>query len=747
MKEERFSVQGMHCASCAFIIRDSLKKTPGVAKVEVNYASETANVSYEEDKVDIAKMNATIGAFGYTLMQKTPNDTEVKMAVPSLPQSDPKTKETERMRNSVRIIFPISLIVFGIMIWNSLSEIFVTIPHFPISMMVLDKIYMLVAFVLFATVGKKYLVALLRFTKHRVANMDTLVGLGTFTAFVYSTILALFPAVQELIHAPEKLYFDTTIIVIGFILLGDYLVVRSRLKTGEALQKLIGLQAKSATVVRDGKEVEVGIDQLVQGDIFIVKPGQKVAIDGIIVEGSTSIDESVITGESMPVDKTVGEVVVGATINKQGFLKVRVSKVGGETMLAQIIQMVEKAQDSRAPIQDLVDTITAVFVPAVLAIALVTLVIWSVAGRSDIGLTSFIAILVVACPCAMGLATPIAIIVGVGKAAQMGILIKDAESLQRLSTVDYVVFDKTGTITKGQPEVIDVIPKQPNAFQILASLESKSEHPIAQAVVKKAKIDNIELLPVINFSVIAGKGLVGEIDGVTYYAGNQRLMSDKNVEMDEVALDGFTTEGKTPIILTTAEKVVGYVAVADTIRAESPDVVQKLHELGIKVAMISGDHVSVANNIAKLVGIDTVIAEVLPQDKAYKVTELQKSGHRVAMVGDGINDAPALASADVGIAMGTGTDIAIESAGITLLGGSIGKVYESILLAKATMRTIRQNLFWAFFYNIVGIPIAAGILYPMFRILLTPAIEGAAMAFSSLSVVGNSLRLKYVKLA
>ena len=508
----------------------------------------------------------------------------------------------------------------------------------------------------------------------------------------------------------------------------------------------MSLKAKSAIVIRDGKEMEVPIDELVQGDIFLVKPGQKVAIDGTIIEGSSSIDESVITGESMPVDKTVGDAVVGATMNKQGSLRVRVTKVGGDTMIAKIIQMVEKAQDSRAPIQDLVDKITAVFVPIVLMVAVGTLGIWSLVGRFDIGLTSFIAILVVACPCAMGLATPIAIIVGVGKAAQMGILIKDAESLQRLSSIDYVVFDKTGTITKGQPEVTDVIAMQPDMFQILASLESHSEHPIAQTIVRKAKNDKVNLLPVSNFSALAGKGLTGEISGVTYHAGNERLLKEMNIKIEDKVLNGFTEEGKTPIILTDAYKAIGYVAVADTIREDSLDAVRKLHDLGIKVAMISGDHINVANHIAKLVGIDTVIAEVLPQDKAHKVAELQNSGHKVAMVGDGINDAPALASADVGIAMGTGTDIAIESAGITLLGGSISKVYDSALLAKATMRTIRQNLFWAFFYNIVGIPIAAGVLYPTFRILLSPALEGAAMAFSSFSVVMNSLRLKYTKI-
>ena len=735
MKQERFSVKGMHCASCAFVIRDSLRKTEGITKVEVNYGSESANVSYDEKTTDVEKMNAVIGSYGYSLSQK---EDEHKHHL------DPKIQEIRTLRQSVRIVFPLSLFVFLIMVWNSFAEV-VKIPLFPIPMMILDKIYMVIAVALFATVGRKYIFALGRFAKLRVANMDTLVGLGSFTAFLYSTLLTLFPTVQEAIQVPEKLYFDVAIIVIGFILLGDYLVARSRVKTGEALQKLMSLKAKSAIVIRDGKEMEVPIDELVQGDIFLVKPGQKVAIDGTIIEGSSSIDESVITGESMPVDKTVGDTVVGATMNKQGSLRVRVTKVGGDTMIAKIIQMVEKAQDSRAPIQDLVDKITAVFVPIVLMVAVGTLGIWSLVGRFDIGLTSFIAILVVACPCAMGLATPIAIIVGVGKAAQMGILIKDAESLQRLSSIDYVVFDKTGTITKGQPEVTDVIAMQPDMFQILASLESHSEHPIAQTIVRKAKNDKVNLLPVSNFSALAGKGLTGEISSVTYHAGNERLLKEMNIKIEDKVLNGFTEEGKTPIILTDAYKAIGYVAVADTIREDSLDAVRKLHDLGIKVAMISGDHINVANHIAKLVGIDTVIAEVLPQDKAHKVAELQNSGHKVAMVGDGINDAPALASADVGIAMGTGTDIAIESAGITLLGGSIRKVYDSVLLAKATMRTIRQNLFWAFFYNIVGIPIAAGVLYPAFRILLSPAIEGAAMAFSSFSVVMNSLRLKYAK--
>lgn len=746
MKNEKFDVQGMHCASCALLVRDNLKKTSGISEVTVNYGSETAKITYDETALDVKKMNSVIGKYGYSLIQDSSAHEKADLSDGMHDHFNSKENHLQTLQSQVSIVFPLSFIVFLIMIWNSLAEFF-KLPFFPIQMMDLDTAYFVIAFLLFATVGKKYIFSLIRFARFRVANMDTLVGLGTFVAFLYSSALTLFPALREVIHAPEKLYFDTTIIIIGFILLGDYLVARSRVKTGEALQKLMELQAKSATVIRNGKETEVSIETLVQGDILVVKPGEKIASDGVIVGGNSSIDESVITGESMPVDKVVGDNVVGATINKQGSLKVRVTKVGGDTMLAQIIQMVEKAQDSRAPIQDLVDKITAIFVPAVLAISIVTFAIWTLVGRMDIGFTSFIAILVVACPCAMGLATPIAIIVGVGKAAQLGILVKDAESLQRLSEVNYIVFDKTGTITNGRPGITDIVLERSDALQILASLENHSEHPIAQTIVQKAKTENVTLLPTQNFSALSGMGLQGDINGATYYAGNERLLKKLNIATKNEVINGFSQEGKTPIIVASSHEVIGYVAVADTIKQESPGMIQKLHSLGIRVAMLSGDHVNVVNHIAKLVGIDTVIAEVLPQDKAHKVTELQANGHKVAMVGDGINDAPALAAAHVGIAMGTGTDVAIESAGITLLGGSIEKVYESILLARATIRTIRQNLFWAFIYNVVGIPIAGGALYPMFRILLTPAIEGAAMAFSSFSVVMNSLRLKYTKLA
>lgn len=732
MKTEKFAVQGMHCASCAFVIRDTLRKTKGVTEANVNYGSEKATITYDPGSVSIKNMNDTIKKYGYTLSSVSSQYT------------DPKKEIVEKSGQSIFVLFPLSLVVFLIMVWNSIAGVSKLSP-FPISMMVLDKLYLLVGLIIFLTVGKKYIFSLVNFARFRIANMDTLVGLGTGTAYFYSLMLTVFPSLQTALYAPEKLFFDTTIIVIGFILFGEYLVARSRLKTGEALHKLMDLQAKSAVVIRNGIEEEVTVDRLVEGDIFLVKPGQKIAIDGVIVSGTTSIDESMITGESIPVDKTVGDSVVGATINKQGSLRVKVTKVGGATVLSQIISMVEKAQDSRAPIQDLVDKVTAVFVPVVLVLAVVTLIVWSLFGRFDIGLTSFIAILVVACPCAMGLATPIAIIVGVGKAARSGILVKDAESLQRLSTIDYVVFDKTGTITKGQPEVTHMSLKRPDAFQILASLERNSEHPISHAIKVKADSENVVYLDVQDFSALSGKGMKGTIQGETYYAGSVNLAMELKIEIDPNVVDQLTREGQTPIIIASPTQVIGYVAIADTVKPESKKTVEMLHKLKIHTAMITGDHENVAKHIAHLAGIHKIFAEVLPQDKAHTVTQLQKDGHRVAMVGDGINDAPALASADVGIAMGTGTDVAIESAGITLLGGSIQKVYESVLIARATMRTIRQNLFWAFFYNVVGIPIAAGVLYPTFRILLTPAIEGAAMAFSSFSVVMNSLRLKYTK--
>jgi heavy metal translocating P-type ATPase len=580
--------------------------------------------------------------------------------------------------------------------------------------------------------------------------MDTLVGIGTFVAFLYSFVVSSFEEVLSPYINSQANYYDVVIVVIGFITLGKFLEFRSKLKTGEAIERLFSLQAKNAIVLRNNEEREVMIDDLVLGDVVVVKPGAKIPLDGVIVMGKSSIDESMITGESIPVDKRDGDMVIGSTINKQGSLQIRVSKVSGETMLSQIIKMVEEAQGSKAPIERMADQISSLFVPIVLITALITFGIWLSSGSFSIAVLSFVGVLVIACPCAMGLATPTAVIVGVGKAAQNGILIKNAESLEKFSIVDFVVLDKTGTITKGTPEVTDIEVaegySEKNVMAILASLEKYSEHPLAVAVTKKAEKEKVKFYKVSDFSVIEGKGLTGIIGKQIYYAGNLKLIADLNLEADSNIVEHLTIQGKTPIILMTKEKILAYVGVADTVKDDAKDAVRALHRLGIKVAMLTGDNKKTAAYIANQVDIDRVIAEVLPGDKAAEIKKLQYEGYKVAMVGDGINDAPALTVADVGIAMGTGTDVAIESAGITLLGGKISKLPKAVHLANATMRTIKQNLFWAFGYNIILIPVAAGILYPFFGILLSPVIAGAAMGLSSVSVVVNSLRLKSVNI-
>jgi Cu2+-exporting ATPase/Cu+-exporting ATPase len=570
--------------------------------------------------------------------------------------------------------------------------------------------------------------------------------------------MLLFPEIKLLLNSPEGLYYDVTIVVIGFITLGKYLESKSKLKTGEAIEKLLGLVAKSATVLRDAIEIIIPIEQVVIGDILIVKPGQKIPVDGEISEGKSSIDESMITGESIPVDKTVGDTVIGATINKHGSFQMKATRVGGQTVLAQIINMVETAQGSKAPIERIADQVSAVFVPVVLVLSVMVFVSWVVIGSEymalsqalSLGLISFVGILVIACPCAMGLATPTAVIVGVGKAAQNGILIKNAESLEKFQSINFVVMDKTGTITNGTPVVTDIEVvghiDEKIVLQLLASLEKYSEHPLAQAVVEKAQIEKISLLSVSDFKAFEGKGLEGTIADTHYFAGNLKLADDLQINVDENIINKFTSQGKTPVVFATNESILAYIAIADTIKDDAKEAVSALHKLGIKVAMLTGDNKRTAKYIASKVGIDRVIAEVLPADKANEVQKLQDEGFKVAMVGDGINDAPALATADVGVAMGTGTDVAIESAGITLLGGHISKLPKAIRLARATMRVIKQNLFWAFFYNIIGIPIAAGALYPFTGIMLNPAIAGAAMAFSSVSVVTNSLLLKRYKI-
>lgn len=760
----------MHCASCALTIEKAVSKVDGVGSIKVNYGTEKATVEYDSSKATLHHMNEKIKPFGYELHQEAEMpashgnmSASEHAAHLGLDQTkEQKLKELEEQKEKVEFVLPLSLMIFAFMMWEVAAKSFPSIvPHFFLPMQLYAVILLFIATVVMFWIGQPFLKGITTFIKYRVANMDTLIGIGTLTAYLYSVFIVLFPNLVEAAGLPESNYFDVAVVVIGFIVFGKYLEARSKLKTGEAIEKLMDLQAKTALVVRNGEEIEIPVDQLVLNDIVIVKPGGKIPVDGVITEGKSSVDESMVTGEPIPVDKVAGEKVIGGTINKQGILKLKATKIGADTLLASIIKMVEEAQGSRAPIQRVADQISGVFVPIVLVLGVITLAVWLIVGSQFIpfsdaltlGLLSFVGILVIACPCALGLATPTAIIVGVGKGAQNGILIKNAESLEKLHKVNTIVVDKTGTITKGKPEVTDILVMEGTkdtdeikVLALLAALERNSEHPLAVAIVDKAKEAELTLEQAESFEIIEGKGLKGEINGVEYFAGNVALMNDLNLHLDETVITELTKQGKTPILFATKKEVLALIAISDQVKEESALAIKRLHKLGIRVVMLTGDNRNTAQYIADQVGIDMIFSEVLPQQKADKVKELQAQGLVVAMAGDGVNDAPALAQSDVGIAMGTGTDVAIESADITLLGGDISKIPQAIRLSKKTMSTIKQNLFWAFIYNIIGIPLAAGLFYPIWGILLNPAFAGLAMALSSVSVVANSLRLRITRI-
>lgn len=750
----------MHCASCSSVIEKTFKKVDGVHSVEVNYGTEKAKVSFDPSKTDPHELSKHIEPLGYSL--------EVPVSAEEMGMSESehaghlglnqskkeRLAEVADMRSKVITAIPLAVFSTFVMGWGILAD-YNVVPKMSYTLYEFfhHLLPLMATYVLFV-VGKPYLLSLYRFLRYGKANMDTLIGLGTVAAFLYSsTVAALEDVLKPFINVDQS-YYDVTIIVITFIALGKYLEARSKIKTGDAIEKLLNLQAKTALVIRDGKEVEISVNDVIHGDLIIVKPGTKIPVDGVITAGNSFVDESMVTGEPMPTQKKIGDSVVSGTINTSGSFTFRATKVGAETLLAQIIKMVEDAQGSKAPIQALADKISAILVPIVLVISFLTLGAWLIIGSQylgfsqalSFGLVSFVGVLVIACPCALGLATPTAIIVGVGKGAKEGILIKDAATLEKLHKVNTVVVDKTGTITKGKPTLVDIQNlsnlKDDELVSILASLEQKSEHPIAHAIVVYAQEKNITISETLGFEGIQGKGLKGSIKGTEYFVGNAKLVSDLKLSFDNSKLNEFTLQGKTPVILATKEKVLGFVMVADEIKQESKQAVADLHKLGIKVVMLTGDDEKAAKYIASLVGIDDVVANVLPKDKLEKIQALQSQGRIVAMAGDGVNDAPALAQADVGIAMGTGTDVAIESAGITLLGGDISKLVKAIKLSKITMRGIKQNLFWAFVYNIIGIPLAAGVFYPFFGWLLSPVFAGFAMAMSSVSVVTNSLRIK-----
>lgn len=763
MQTTSYEVKGMHCASCAGIIEKTFKKQPGVETAEVNYATQTAKVSFDNAHTTPEKLSASIEPFGYSLHLPTAasmNMSESEHAAHlGLGQSKKdQLQELKQMRTQIFIAIPLAIFSIAIMTWDVLVQ---TQTVAPMSIVIEEFVHHLLpimaSYMLFV-IGRPYLLGVYRFLRYGKANMDTLIGIGTSVAFIYSFIVTAFEESLKPFINVEQTYYDVTIVVIAFIALGKYLETRSKLKTGDAIEKLLNLQAKTALVMRDGQEQEIPASEVIVGDSIIIKPGAKIPVDGIISEGSSFLDESMITGEPMPAEKKTGDAVVAGTLNTTGSFTFKATKVGAETLLAHIITMVREAQGSKAPIQALADKISSVFVPIVLVIAVLTLATWLIAGASTIGfsqalsfgLTSFVGILVIACPCALGLATPTAIIVGVGKGAREGILIKDAATLEKLYKVTTVVVDKTGTITKGKPELVSLKNyserDDKDILGILTSLEKKSEHPIAEAILRYAQAREVESRTVDNFSSIKGQGLQGTIDGTEYFAGNMKLLSMLGLPFDGQKLEQETKQGRTPVLLATKLKVLAVIMVADAVKPEAKGAIAQLHKMKIKVIMLTGDMRATAETIAHEVGIDEVVAEVMPDDKLNKIKALQQKGQIIAMAGDGVNDAPALAQADVGIAMGTGTDVAIETAGITLLHGDISKLVKAIRLSRLTMRGIKQNLFWAFFYNIIGIPIAAGVLYPFFGLLLSPIFAGLAMALSSVSVVSNSLRLKTKKL-
>ncbi len=734
-KKQGYNISGMHCASCALTIENNLKKLPGIKTANVNFATQKATVEYDCDNCDDQKVFQAVKSAGY---RASLTETEEELADYS---QTVREQEIKKERN----LFILSLVL--------------SLPVVVLSMILKDMSFpsritqSVLAGIIQFYIGWRFYRGMYYAAKNKTANMDTLIAVGTSAAYFYSL------ATTYIIEG--EVFYETAALLITFVILGKWLESRAKGKAGEAIKKLLGLQAKTARVIKDGKEIDVLIKEVVVGDVVVVRPGEKVPVDGEVVEGYSSVDESMISGESIPIEKKVGDFVVGATLNKSGSFKFKATKVGKDTVLAQIVKVVEDAQASKAPIQKFADTISSYFVPTVVAIALVTFISWYFFASSSFvtALLAFTAVLVIACPCALGLATPTAIIVGTGKGAANGILIKGGEPLEVANKIQAIVFDKTGTLTKGEPEVTDIVeipnpkseitnkfqilnPKSQNLLQIIASLENRSEHPLAEAVVRKAKEKKLELLTVNDFEAIAGYGVGGRVKDKKILVGTEKLMSRFNVAIGSDIKNqkvGLENEGKTVMVIAIDSKIAGLIAVADTVKESSKKAIQQLQQMRIETIMITGDNQRTAQAIAKQVGIDKVLAEVLPEDKAKEIKKLQQQGRKVAMVGDGINDAPALAQADLGIAMGGGTDIAIESGGIVLIKNDLKDVGRAIKLSKQTMNKIKQNMFWALFYNSVGIPIAASGL-------LRAELAGLAMALSSVSVVLNSILLKRKKI-
>lgn len=738
-----FQILGMDCASCAINIEIFLKKINGVKKVDINLPAAKASVDFDETKVNEKQIIKAIEKLGY---KASPIGTEIQYEGGHDHEKMMRKEELKKLKRKFWVGAVLSALIF----WGSFPEWFPWTPEFLMNRIVLFFLTTPAQFWVGWQFYRGFFIAL----KNKMANMDTLIAVGTSAAYGYSTVATFFPDVFRGAGLEVNIYFDTAAIIITLILLGRLLEARARAGTSEAIKKLMGLRAKTAKVLRDGVELDISLEEVMVGDIIIVRPGEKIPVDGVIIEGRTSIDESMITGESMPVTKGAGEPVIGATVNKFGAFKFRATKVGKDTMLSQIIELVLRAQGSKAPIQKMADKVTTIFVPLVLGIAAITFVVWLIFGpvpAVTFALLNFVAVLIIACPCALGLATPTAIMVGTGIGAQNGILIKDAEGLEIAQKVNAVVMDKTGTITTGKPSLTDVVllsslPENEIIF-LAASAEKNSEHPLGQAIVEAAKNKNITLSEGTDFEAIAGAGVKVKISGKKVLVGTKQLMSGQEVSFSggEEKMIELEEQGKTVMIIAVDGKEVGLIAVADTPRESSRTAIEKLQKMGLEVIMMTGDNQKTAEAIAKKVGVHRFIGRVLPERKAEEVKKLQAEGKIVAMVGDGINDAPALAAADIGIAMGTGTDIAMEAGDITLMKGDLSGIVAALELSRVTMKIIKQNLFWAYAYNTVLIPIAAGVLYPFFGVLLNPILAAAAMGLSSISVVVNSLRLKRFK--
>ncbi len=740
--QTRIGIDNLRCTSCVGFIEDDLRATPGVLSASVNVGTQEATIAYLPQQTTLAQLHGVIAEWGYK-------------ARPTVSEEPVDKQEAEHDRE-YRSLFRKFLFAAVISVPVLITAYPQFIPFVRDWSMATLRLAWLGAALLTLPVlfwsGGHFFTGAWAALKHRAANMNTLIALGTGAAWLYSTVAVLFPGLFP--AGTSEPFYDVVAVVIALVVLGQALELRAKGRTSEAIKKLMGLQAKTARVIRDGETLDIPVEEVLVGDVVQVRPGEKVPVDGVILEGSSAVDESMLTGESLPVSKQAGDEVIGATLNKTGAFKFRTTKVGKDTALAQIVKMVQDAQNSKAPIARLADTISGYFVPVVMILAVLTFVAWFNLGPQPqlvYALVTSVTVLIIACPCALGLATPMSLMVGIGKGAENGILIRSGEALQTAQAIKTVVLDKTGTITKGKPELTDVIVAgawaADDLLRLVAAVERSSEHPLAEAIVEGAKARNLVLTDPTAFDAVPGYGVLATVEAHKLAIGNLKLMQREGIGLGtlEAQAAALADQGKTPMYFAVDGLAAGIIAVADTVKADSAEAIAALHRMGIEVVMITGDNRRTAEAIAKQMGVDRVLAEVLPEDKAHNVHLLQAEGKKVAMVGDGINDAPALAQADVGLAIGTGTDVAIEASDITLIKGSLRGVVTAIEVSRATMRNIKQNLVGAFIYNMLGLPIAMGLLYPFFGILLSPLIAGAAMAFSSVTVVSNANRLRAFK--